>query len=147
MIQPILSLKASHHTPSIPFVIIYPSWGSFLGLEAFRSLLGILPCALLNPSYLDFSLHRFWYPSIGDDDGENVRLSEEKVLKPFVELVRRLTSTLAEFNIAMSTSIYRSRFKFDARTPRRCEDSSVAWSAESVWRIVPGQDNGSQLRF
>lgn len=78
------------------------SVGSSLGPEAFKNLLQILPCSLLNLNYLDFSLRNPWYPYQKGDDGENMELSEANIMMPFDDLVRKLPTTLA--NVAIPTS-------------------------------------------
>lgn len=74
-----------------------------------------------------------------------MELSEANIIMPFDDLVRKLPTTLT--NVAIPTSIYRSRFQAYVIASRRSEGSSVAWRAERVWRIVPGQEEGGQLGY
>lgn len=120
--------------------------GSSPRADAFSTLLQILPCALPNLSYLDFSLQSL-PNSLRGNDQESMKLSEANILRPFDDLVRKLASTMTEFNIAIPTSIYRSRFESDVRASRRFEASSVAFSADRVWRILPGQEEDGRLGY
>lgn len=129
------------YDPSFPTLV--PS----LGQHAFRALLQVLPCAFPNLSYLDLSIRSIWYSVPGGKSDDHVASSEILIIRPFDDLVSKLASRITEFNIAVPTSIYSSRFEADVRASRKFEPSLGGWSTERVWRNIPGQEEGGQVGY
>lgn len=128
-----------------PFPTIVPC----LGAHAFKTLLEVIPHAFPNLIYLDLSLHRFW---LDRQDGRDYhRLSETHIMRPFDDLVRKFADIRNpfnyEFSIAIPAHIYQIRFESDVQASRKFKPSTSAFTAERVWRIVPGQEEGGKLGY